>query len=245
MRIQKPNHKFGDTDRPDVGAGLGSPSVIVEEYSVDPYDKSRPAPSSTYSATSKLLNIDCIALANEEKYYGYIQKGARIVGEESGAIAKVKSIKLKTDNWGDLLGTFFFRDPNTTPKPPQLFETGTKTFRVTSAKEGTIPVPGSTDLSSDALGIFTGTGTIETTTTTTVQVRNPPPPSGTRASEITYKTNTVHKEEEGKKFVAPHRDPLAQSFTVDETGAFLTSFDVYFRSIDPKAKLFVELMVVP
>ena len=87
MRIQKPNHKFGDTDRPDVGAGLGSPSVIVEEYSVDPYDKSRPAPSSTYSATSKLLNIDCIALANEEKYYGFIQKGARIVGEESGAIA--------------------------------------------------------------------------------------------------------------------------------------------------------------
>ena len=244
MRIQKPNHKFGDTDRPDVGAGLGSPSVIVEEYSVDPYDKSRPAPSSTYSATSKLLNIDCIALANEEKYYGYIQKGARIVGEESGAIAKVKSIKLKTDNWGDLLGTFFFRDPNTTPKPPQLFETGTKTFRVTSAKEGTIPVPGSTDLSSDALGIFTGTGTIETTTTTTVQVRNPPPPSGTRASEITYKTNTIHKEEEGKKFVAPHRDPLAQSFTVDETGAFLTSFDVYFRSIDPKAKLFVELREV-
>ena len=244
MRIQKPNHKFGDTDRPDVGAGLGSPSVIVEEYSVDPYDKSRPAPSSTYSATSKLLNIDCIALANEEKYYGYIQKGARIVGEESGAIAKVKSIKLKTDNWGDLLGTFFFRDPNTTPKPPQLFETGTKTFRVTSAKEGTIPVPGSTDLSSDALGIFTGTGTVETTTTTTVQVRNPPPPSGTRASEITYKTNTIHKEEEGKKFVAPHRDPLAQSFTVDETGAFLTSFDVYFRSIDPKAKLFVELREV-
>ena len=244
MRIQKPNHKFGDTDRPDVGAGLGSPSVIVEEYSVDPYDKKRPAPSSTYSATSRLLNIDCIGLANEDKYYGYIKKGARIIGEQSGAIAKVTSIKLRTDDWGDLLGTFFFRDPNTTPKPPQLFETGTKTFRVTSAKEGTIPVPGSTDLSSDAIGVFTGTGTVETTTTNTVQVRNPPPPSGTRPSEITYKTNTIHKEEEGKKFVAPHRDPLAQSFTVDETGAFLTSFDVYFRSIDPKAKLFVELREV-
>ena len=32
MRIQKPNHKFGDSSRPDVGAGLGSPSVLVEEY---------------------------------------------------------------------------------------------------------------------------------------------------------------------------------------------------------------------
>ena len=42
-------------------------------------------------------------------------------------------------------------------------------------------------------------------------------------------------------FYAGHRDPLAQSFTVDETGAFLTSFDVYFASKDPFAKLFVEL----
>ena len=27
MRSQAPNHKFGDTDRPEVAAGLGSPSV--------------------------------------------------------------------------------------------------------------------------------------------------------------------------------------------------------------------------
>mgnify|MGYP007000238866 len=37
------------------------------------------------------------------------------------------------------------------------------------------------------------------------------------------------------------RDPLCQSFTVDETGAFLTSFDVYFASKDPNAKLTVQL----
>ena len=62
MRIQRPNHKFGDTNRPDVGSGLGSPSVLVEEYTVDPYDSTRPAPSSNYSPTSTLLNIDVIAL---------------------------------------------------------------------------------------------------------------------------------------------------------------------------------------
>ena len=39
----KTNHKFGDTSRPDVGAGLGSPSVLVEEPAVDPYDNTRPA----------------------------------------------------------------------------------------------------------------------------------------------------------------------------------------------------------
>ena len=243
VRIQKPNHKFGDSSRPDVGAGLGSPSVLEEKYTIDPFDNSRPAPSDTYSATSRILNIDCVSLANMEKYFGYVTKGAKIVGEKSGAVAIVSSVELFSDNWGDLLGTFFFRDPNTTPKPPTLFATGTKTFRVTAAPEGTIPVPGSTDHASDASGTFTGTGTIQTTTTSNVSVRNPPPPSGTRQSETTTRVNLFFKEKE-EKYIAPHRDPLAQSFTVDETGAFLTSFDVYFRSKDPLAKLFVELREV-
>jgi len=242
-RIKQPNHKFGDTSRPDVGAGLGSPSVLVEKYTVDPFDTSRPAPSDTYSATSKLLNIDTIALANQEKYFGYITKNAKIVGKSSGAVATVSKIDLFSDNWGDLLGAFFFRDANKTPTPPNLFSTGTKTFRVTSAPEGTIPVPGNTDHSSDASGTFTGTGTIQTQITSNVQVRNPPKPSGTRPSEITQRTNLIYKEER-RKYKAPHRDPLAQSFTVDETGAFLTSFDVFFKSKDERAKLFVELRYV-
>ena len=146
-----------------------------------------------------------------------------------------------SDNWGDLLGAFFFRDANTTPKPPSLFATGKKTFRVTAAPEGTIPVPGSTDHASDASGTFTGTGTIQTAHTVNVSVRNPPEPSGTRPDEIITRTNLIYKEGLGAKFKAPHRDPLAQSFTVDETGAFLTSFDVYFKSKDERAKLFVEL----
>ena len=241
VRLQRPNHKFGDTSRPDVGAGLGSPSVVVEEYAVDPYDSSRPAPSDSYSATSKLINIDTISLANLEKYSGYIVKGATITGETSGAVATVSSIDLFSDNWGDLLGAFFFRDANTTPKPPSLFATGKKTFRVTAAPEGTIPVPGSTDHASDASGTFTGTGTIQTAHTVNVSVRNPPEPSGTRPDEIITRTNLIYKEGLGAKFKAPHRDPLAQSFTVDETGAFLTSFDVYFKSKDERAKLFVEL----
>ena len=98
-RIQKPNHKFGDNSRPEIGAGLGSPSVSVETYTVDPFDSTRPSPSDTYSATSKLLNIDCIALANVEKYFGFIKKGAKIIGQESGAVAKVTSVDLVSDNW--------------------------------------------------------------------------------------------------------------------------------------------------
>ena len=39
-------------------------------------------------------------------------------------------------------------------------------------------------------------------------------------------------------------DPLAQSFTVDESGAFLTSVDVFFANKDENEKLFVELRTV-
>ena len=239
IRIQKPNHKFGDNDRPEIAAGLGSPSVTVEEYTIDPYDRNRPAPSSTYSATSQLLNVDVTALGNLEEYFGYIVNGAQIVGQTSGAVATVTNMDLISDNWGDLLGAFFFRDANTTPEPPVVFRSGTKTFRVTAAPEGVIPVQGATALASDASGTFTGTGVVITQNQTTVAVRNPPAPAQ-RANEVTITTNTI-KRTDRQFFYAGHRDPLAQSFTVDETGAFLTSFDVYFASKDPLAKVFVEL----
>ena len=64
IRVQRPNHKFGDTSRPDIGAGLGSPAVLVEEYTVDPYDRSRPAPGDSYSPTSKLVNFGVRWLAD-------------------------------------------------------------------------------------------------------------------------------------------------------------------------------------
>ena len=242
VRIQAPNHKFGDSGRPEVGAGLGSPNLTEEKYQVDPYDRSRPAPSDSYSATSRLLNIDVTSLANNEDYFGYVVKGAIITGEKSGAQATVTNIDLISDNWGDLLGSFFFRNANAKPKPPNVFRTGTKTFRITAASEGTIPLPGSTALASDATGTFTGSGVIITQTTNTVGVRNPPPPPQ-RPNEITTIINT--KKDTDTQFIeAPRRDPLAQTFTTDETGAFLTSFDVFFGAKDPNKKLFVELRTV-
>ena len=239
IRSQSPNHKFGDEARPEVGAGLGSPSLLVETYQVDPYDRTRPAPSATYSATSKLFNVDCIGLANLEKYFGYVVKGAKLTGASSGAVATVDNIDLNTDNWGDLLGTFFFRNANTTPKPPVVFNSGTLTFRITTSKENVIiPFTGDAPLASTATGTFLGTGTIITQTNNNVLVRNPPrPPQRANQVDITTETTnnirtTVEVEDD---------DPLAQSFTVDGTGAFLTSFDVYFRSKDDVAKLQVQL----
>ena len=231
MRIQAPDHKFGDTTRPDVGAGLGAPSVLVEKYTVDPYDRTRNAPGSKYSPTSKLLNIDVRSLANDQKYFGYLTRGVRIVGESSGAVAEVTRAELLSDNWGDIIGSFFFREPNTTPKPPVLVRTGTKSFKVTATPPGVTPLPGSTVFASSAVGTYSGTGVVITQDTSTVQMRNPPKPNS-----LPPKVNVQIK--------AAHRDPLAQSFTVDGEGVFLTSFDLFFATKDEDAKLFVELRTV-
>ena len=230
IKIQKPNHKFGDTSRPDIGAGLASPSILVETYQSDPYDRNRPAPGESYSPTSKLINFDVRQLANQQKYYGYIEKGFTIVGKESGAIAQITNSELISDNWGDIIACFFFRDPNTTPKPAVRVKSGSKTVKVTALAPNTVAVPGSTVFASEALGTYSGSGTILTQDTKTVSVRNPPKPKPKPTDvDVTVKTKAVH------------RDPLAQSFTVDGTGAFLTGFDLYFASKDPDNKVYVEL----
>ena len=228
IRIQKPNHKFGDKSRPDIFSGLGAPALNVEEYTVDPYDRNRPAPGSGYSPTSKLINFAVRWLANGEKYYGYVEKGFKVIGKTSGAVAEITRAELISDNWGDIIGTFFFRDPNSKPQPAIRVKSGTKTVKMTAVPPNTVVLPGSTVFASEALGSYSGSGTILTQETSRVSVRNPPRPKA-RKTEVEVKVK------------APHRDPLAQSFTVDGQGAFLTSFDLYFASKDPEAKVFIEL----
>ena len=242
IKSAAPSHKFGDSSRPEVGAGLGSPNRTVEKYSVDPFDRSRPGPADTYSATSVLFNTDVYALANNENYYGYVVKGAKLVGETSGTEATITNTDLMSDQWGDVLGAFFFRNANATPTPSVLFYTGTKTFRLTANTTGGFVPAGSTALASDASGVYTGTGTILTQNTSTVGVRNPPEPA--QKPNETTSTVTTNSTSSTTRVEAPYRDPLAQTFTVDETGAFLTSFDVYFYKKDPNSKVFVELREV-
>ena len=285
IRSQEPNHKYGDENRPEVRSSLGTPNVLVEKYVIDPFDRTRPAPSATYSATSKLFNTDVIGLANNEKYFGYVVKGAKLTGKSSGAVATVTDTTLFSDNWGDLIGAFFFRNANKIPKPPTLFTSGTKTFKVTSQPDGTIPLPGDLAMLSSSTGNYLGTGIVLTQRDNLVQVRNPPrPPVKENEVTVTVDTETTTSEEivnvgrrgghrmrrrggwgrvkrrrarrararRGRKgrggrgrgrgeLKSGGRDPLCQSFTVNETGAFLTSFDVYFASKDPNAKLTVQL----
>jgi len=209
FRSAAPNHKNGSYNNPE------------RTYNVNPYDKAVSV-EGTYSASSQILNVDITSLCAEAigKYFGYIVKGMVLVGRTSGAEATVSDIKLVSDNWGDIGGAFFIRNPLTTPPPPLRLATGTSTVKLTSSSTNATPLPGSLLISSGETS-YSASGIVNTFAQVTVNVRTPPPPPP-----------------------PPRRDPLAQTFTVDGTGAFITSVDLYFGNKDENEKLYVELRTV-
>jgi len=61
-------------------------------------------------------------------------------------------------------------------------------------------------------------GVVDTLSQTTIGIRELPPPPIPQIINITNVFQTINVR---------RGDPLAQSFTVDETGAFVTSIDIY------------------
>jgi hypothetical protein len=218
FRVAAANHKEGPYSNPTI------------KYTKNPYAPTENIPE-FYSTSSKVLNIDIDSLCFEVQglYSGYLSTGMRIVGQTSGAVAYVKDLRLIADINGFLSGSFFLRNPLTTPPPPVRIETGSKVYKLTSSTTNETPLPGSLLISSGE-SIYRSEGTWEQrqrTITTTI-------------------INYFH-------------DPLAQSFTVGATtdnlngntpnddfnGAFLTAVDLYFASKDSgNAPVTVEIRTV-
>ena len=199
FRIAQPDHKSGNINSPD------------ETFNANPFDTSLSL-GSVYSASTSVLNIDVLSLADEAqgRFFGYIPtSNAILLGKSSGAQANVENVRLVADTYGDLFGSFFFRDPLTNPPPPLRFRTGTSTFKLTSSSVNAEPLPGSLLISSGET-TYQAEGRVDTFTRTLVIQRR-------------------------------RCDPLAQSFTTDETGAFITAVDLFFGSKDPSQKLAVEI----
>ena len=72
------------------------------------------------------INIDTKSLADQAKgsYYGSPKINDYLVGETSGAVAKVSSKDMITDKKGNLRGSFFIDAPNVAGN--LKFKTGTK-----------------------------------------------------------------------------------------------------------------------
>jgi len=236
FRSSAPNHKYS------AYSGIND-SLGGKTYTVNPYDRTSTLGTS-YSPSSTVINVDARVLATDlTKYGGFVTTATILKGLSSGAIAKVKDVRLISDNYGDLLGCFFLRDANTSPPPPVRIKSGAREFKLTAAPPGVSPLPGSTTYASNATTIYSGSGTILSQNTGTVNVRNPPKPTD-RPPDVSISQSLLVSEEVNVQQRAAGKDPLAQSFTVDETGAFLTGADVYFASKDPSQKLFVELRTV-
>jgi hypothetical protein len=223
FRTCKPNHKSGN---------ILSPSFT---YSLNPYDRNFTIPSE-YGASSTIINIDTNSLAEEVngRFFGYVSLGVFLVGLESNAQATVTDTKLVTDVYGDVQGSFFIRNPFTSPPPPIRFTLGTKTFKLSSSSTNQANTPGSLSISS-AETTYSASGIVDTYTSTNVVVRRPPPPV------IPPRQN---QNDDERRRRARRVDPVAQSFTVDENGAYLTSLDIFFASKDATEKLTVEIRTV-
>ena len=244
FRVCSPRHKFGPFNNP------------TSIYTINPYDKTESI-SETYSLSSKILNVDTTALSTEAQglYSGYVTTGMKLVGE-NGAEAYVKDLRLLSDNYGDVIGTFFLRNPNSSPVPSVRVETGTKTFKLTSSPTNERGAPGSNEISYGE-SRYTSTGTLnqwENTVTTT---------SNETVLETNLTTNAtanlqINETDFGMTEIE-YYDPLAQTFIVggnveapsdidlsdDVNGVFLTSVDLFFRTVDSgNAPLRVQVRTV-
>ncbi len=223
FRLANSNHKEGS---------FKSPS---RTYNINPYARKENLPNS-YSQSSKTLNIDLNSLSNEAqgRFFGFVTKGAKIVGQTSGAIAYVKNLRLISDNYGDLFGSFFIKNPHTNPAPNPRILTGKKTYLLTSSSTNAKPLPGS-KLISTGQGSYSAVGTLLTRQIQTTV---------TRTIETTLRRTTTVTTTRREVVRARRSDPLAQSFVVgrdidapdlngfssDDKGVVLTELDLYFAN---------------
>jgi hypothetical protein len=216
FRLAQANHKYG---------AYNSPGDV---YDSNPYNRDSGIPPSTYSETSTFLNIDTFSLQSEDnpEFFGYAATGMILVGQSSGAQARVSNVRLLTDKQGTLIGSF--RVPDTANETNPSFETGRSTFRLTSSPTNN-QIPGTITTSGEQT--FYSQGEMDTVQEQTLSVRN----ADVEYQEFTETRRVVTQ-------TTSYHDPLAQTFMVDEdTGIFVTKVDVFFQAKDESIPVWCQI----
>ena len=248
FRLCTPNHKSG---------GYNNPS---EAYPYDPYSSGTILFPDSYNQSSRILNVDTRALSEEAQglYSGYVTKGMKLIGQNSGAEAYVKDLRLITDGFGDLIGSFFIKDPNTVPAPSIRINTGSKSVRITTSDSNEQVEAGEDASVVFAQARYSANGSLqqwqneitETVSTNTINL------SATANANVTANSSftTNHIE----TLTVDYVDPVAQTFVVggqvdapsavnqaneDYNGAFITSVGVFFHSIDTVSESVIECQI--
>ena len=235
FRICRPDHKEG---------AFNNPSSL---YASNPYSHGSDGIGTDYTTSSPFLNVDTRALSEQAQglYSGYLTKGCRLVGE-NGASAYVKDLRLVSDSFGSIVGSFFLRNPNSIPAPAVKINTGAKTVTLTTSQTNRKVLPGQDPDVIVGETNYTAIGTVEewqnditvTTNTSTLNVNAGFNATINAEGSMTWRnTHTTN---------AVYTDPLAQTFVVggnvnapsavgandDMNGAIITAVDVFFASID-------------
>lgn len=261
FRVAAANHKYGPFNSP-------TDSFTRNPYN---QESNIPIPS-IYSSTSTLLNVDISSLSQqvEGQYYGRVLPGMILRGQSSGSEAIITNVRIVTDDKGTAIGSFFIPNPNVLTNP--AFETGTKILRLTNSStnsnlEGAIDSSAevlyysqgilnttqekivsvrnpsfSIDSSikesrvvSDAIEFSSSASSTTSTTSTTTATT-----SSTATSSST--TGGGRWIWNGRAWVWCARDPLAQSFFIDEPeGVFITKVDLYFATKDDTLPVTIQL----
>ena len=211
-----------------------------EGYAINPLDGTDISASNDYTSNLTFINIDTKSLADQAKgtYYGSPKINDYIVGETSGAVAKVSNKDMVTDKKGKLRGSFFIDAPNT--QGNIKFKTGTKLFRLSDSSTDS-KVVGVSDSSGEAE--FSSSGIHQTTQETIISVRNARITSEEMRDARTLTSVSTSTSEETR-----WHDPLAQTFLVDDSalegGVFLTKIDLFFFTSDPEIPVSIDLRTV-
>lgn len=225
FRLAKSNHKFGPYNSP------------TQTYDESPYSKGSTIPS-TYTTTSDLLNIDTYSLCNNSigRFYGKVSVGMKLKGLTSGAEATVRNVELISDEFGDLLGSFFLPDPNAVSTP--TFESGSKSFRLTSSSTNSKVkslVSTSSDRTFESVGSLSSdvlsTRSLDYRRETFIDVNNFINSQKSSSIKNINSTLTANNITISKQLSQIGFDPLAQTFqVVDDSGIFVSKIDLYFDS---------------
>ena len=225
FRLAAPNHKDGPFNNPTI-------TFLNNPYAANV------GLSSAYSETTTVLNIDIQSLnqKSDGNFFGFALVGMRLVGETSGAEAEISQLRLISDDFGALLGSYYI--------PPNRFENGTNTALLSSLRPQD-NFPG-LNFSRAAADHFSE-GTLITNTTLERTEPAPPVIPEPVIFNITNITNNITQIQNTvvSNFVEEDDDPLAQTFQVEENpGIFMTSVDFFFATKSETIPLDVRVVNV-
>ena len=224
FRAAQQNHKFGQFNNPS------------EVYSTEPYNQT--TLSSSYSATSPVLNVDTFDLGDQRtvERLGWVQEGQRLANESGTAEATVGALALMSDDFGNLIFSLHIPDPSNESNPK--FTTGLNTIRVTtSATNANILDPGE----ASAQTTYLSSGYAQYSVEQTLSIKTPEVERKQIGTDqpITRITTELEEDRIEQRVTVEEtgwRDPLAQSFIVPRDkyadGMFITGGELFFKAKD-------------